>query len=122
MSNFQAGSQMDIHFPENLVVPTYFTNIVQTQILEDEVYLNFCLRSMEKPLLRADLQCRIITTLASLRRLNQGLSQLLAQHEQARAQAQAQSAQAPQPAPTPQGIAAGAAAQQAKHGRRDASA
>src|SRR5438105_1473787 len=97
MSNYPAGTQMDIHFPANLVVPTYYANIVQTAILEEEVYLNFCLRSMDKPLLRADLQCRIITTVANLRRLNQGLSQLLAQHDQAKAQAQP--AQAPQPAP-----------------------
>lgn len=124
MSSFPAGSQMDIHFPANLVPPTYFANIVQSGILEDEVYLNFCTRSIEKPMLRAELQCRIITTVAALRRLNQGLTQLLSQHDQqAQAKAVAQAAQAPSAGsqPTPQevaqlahlakGMAAGAASQ-----------
>jgi hypothetical protein len=99
MSGVPVGSQMDIQFPPNLPIPTYYTNIVQTAILDDEVYLNFCIRSMEKPLLQANLQCRIITTVPNLRRLIQGLTALLAQHDQKKqAQGQADEAAATQQA------------------------
>lgn len=84
--------QLDVVYPPNLIPPTYYTNVVQLGVVGDEEFcLNFCIRSPEKPMLQANLQCRVITTVSNLRRLAQGLTNLLAQYDQQRAQAQQQS-------------------------------
>lgn len=81
MSNM--GSKLDIQYPSNLPVPTYYTNYAQLSMVgDDEVCMSFCIRSPEKPALQANLQCRIITSVPNLKRLNQGLAQLLSQHDQ----------------------------------------
>ena len=83
---------VEIHFPPNVPIPTYFANVVQTGLVDEEAYLDFCVRSPERPLLRADLQCRVITSVANLRRLTQSFNAILAQHdEQVRALAATQS-------------------------------
>jgi hypothetical protein len=93
MSGPQAP-QLDLIYPPNLVPPTFYTNVVQLGVVGDEEFcLNFAIRSPEKPMLQANLQCRVITSVASLRRLAQGLTSVLAQYDQQRAQAQ-QNAQA----------------------------
>jgi hypothetical protein len=98
MSSVPPGAQLDLVLPPNQVVPTYYSNVLQVGVVGDEEFcLNFCIRSPEKPLLQANLQCRVITTVSNLRRIAQGLAALLAQYDQQKqAQAQAQArAQAP---------------------------
>ena len=92
MSSVPVGSQLDVVYPPNLLVPTYYTNVVHMAAVGDEeVCLSFCIRSPEKPMVQANLQCRVITAVSNLRRLNQGLAAFLAQYDQQRqAQAQAQ--------------------------------
>ena len=102
MSNMgNMGSKLDIQYPPNLPVPTYYTNYAQLSMVgDDEVCLSFCIRSPEKPALQANLQCRVIASIPNLKRLNQGLAQLLSQYDQQvralaereRAQAEAQKA------------------------------
>ena len=100
MSNISDGSQVDVVFPENVVIPTYYTNLIMVKTLEEEVYIDFCIRSAERPLVRADLQCRMMTNMAHLRQMNDGLTQLIAQYDQqvqqrlTQAQAQSEAQQA----------------------------
>jgi hypothetical protein len=95
MSNVPAGNQIDILYPPNMLVPTYYTNLVQMAVIGDEeVYLNFCTRSPDRPALQANLQCRVITTVSNLRRLTEGLTTLIAQYDQQKA---ADAAQAQKP-------------------------
>jgi hypothetical protein len=97
MSN--VGAQLDVLYPPNLVPPTFYTNVAQLGMVGDEeVCINFCIRSPDKPMLQANLQCRIISSISNLKRLNQGLAQLLSQHEQVRAHAEAQAQAAQQKA------------------------
>lgn len=51
------------------------------------------MRSIDKPLLRADPQRRVVTTVSNRRRLNEGRSALLAQYDEP-PQARAEAAQA----------------------------
>lgn len=77
----QQQPQLEVYHPDK-TIPTFFANIVQTQLFEEEVYLDFCVRSAEKPMVRADLQCRVITTVNHLRRLVEGWNNVLAQLDQ----------------------------------------
>lgn len=85
MSN--TGQQLDVTYPANLVPPTYYTNVALMGLIGDEeACITFCIRSPEKPMLQANLQCRVISAISNLRRLNQGLTSLLQQYDQQRAQ------------------------------------
>jgi len=77
----QPQPQVEVRLPGGGTVPTYYSNLVQTQLIEDEVSLDFCIRAADRPHEVADLQCRVITTAAHVRRLAQGLLALLGEHE-----------------------------------------
>ncbi|GIW70496.1 MAG: hypothetical protein KatS3mg102_0038 [Planctomycetota bacterium] len=82
MASFQEASQVEVRFPDQVVVPTYYSNLVLASVLQDDVYLKFCIRDADRPLARADLQCRVMMSVESLRRLIEGLAQLVRQYEQ----------------------------------------
>lgn len=88
-NQFTDGTQLEIHFPENLAPPTFHSNLLMANVLQDEVYLRFCLRSVERPMVRADLQCRVLTSIAQARKIVEGLGKLLAQYDEQMAQLQA---------------------------------
>jgi hypothetical protein len=90
MSKFRDGSQMDVQYPDNVVVPTFYSNLLMASALQDDIYLNFCIRDPDRPMVRADLQCRVMTTIESLRSLVEGLGQLLQQHDERVRQLEAQ--------------------------------
>lgn len=90
MSGFgNPQSQIDVQF-DATQPPTYYANIVQTWIVGDDAYLDFCMRSAQKPALRADQQCRIVTSMRNLKRLAQGLAEIVARWEQYQEQEQEQ--------------------------------
>lgn len=77
----EAQSSIQVRLPATGAVPVYYSNLVQTQLVEDEVSLDFCIRATDRPHEVADLQCRVITTAAHIRRFAEGLLALLGEHD-----------------------------------------
>jgi hypothetical protein len=82
MPPFGSAQQLEIGYPVHHV-PTYYVNVVQTHLLGEEVYLDFCMRSADKPHLRADCLCRVVMTANNLKRLNEGFANVIQQLERA---------------------------------------